>query len=122
MNPLTQANVLGKADREVFTKLMPSDYDEEKLAQVSQQKDVLFCAKAKEQGVPVCGIEPTLSFTQPQYTNLVIRAHTSTPGQNMSTFCTLIIDGQKRPTSFRSSRASGWCWRWQKKRTSAASR
>jgi HAD superfamily hydrolase (TIGR01509 family) len=46
-------NVHGKVDADVFKALMPSDYGPEELKAVSQKKDALFCAKAKELGVPI---------------------------------------------------------------------
>jgi HAD superfamily hydrolase (TIGR01509 family) len=46
-------NVHGKVDADVFKALMPKDYGPEELKAVSQKKDALFCAKAKELGVPI---------------------------------------------------------------------
>merc|ERR1712118_462352 len=46
-------NVHGKVDADVFKALMPSDYGPEELKAVSMKKDALFCAKAKELGVPI---------------------------------------------------------------------
>merc|ERR1719172_556562 len=46
-------NVHGKVDADVFKALMPSDYGPEELKAVSQKKDELFCAKAKELGIPI---------------------------------------------------------------------
>merc|ERR1712224_1031990 len=40
-------------DADVFKALMPKDYGPEELKAVSQKKDALFCAKAKELGVPI---------------------------------------------------------------------
>jgi HAD superfamily hydrolase (TIGR01509 family) len=46
-------NVHGKVDADVFKALMPSDYGPDELKAVSQKKDALFCAKARELGVPI---------------------------------------------------------------------
>merc|ERR1719161_2142658 len=44
-------NVHGKVDKDVFKALMPAHYGPEELKAVSEKKDALFCAKAKELGV-----------------------------------------------------------------------
>merc|ERR1719388_455562 len=46
-------NVHGKVDKDVFKALMPAHYGPEELKAVSEKKDALFCAKAKELGVPI---------------------------------------------------------------------
>merc|ERR1712193_272996 len=46
-------NVHGKVDADVFKALMPSHYGPEELKAVSEKKDALFCAKAKELGIPI---------------------------------------------------------------------
>jgi HAD superfamily hydrolase (TIGR01509 family) len=46
-------NVHGKVDADVFKALMPSDYGPDELRAVSEKKDALFCAKAKELGIPI---------------------------------------------------------------------
>jgi beta-phosphoglucomutase-like phosphatase (HAD superfamily) len=46
-------NVHGKVDADVFKALMPSHYGPKELKAVSEKKDALFCAKAKELGVPI---------------------------------------------------------------------
>merc|ERR1719191_2296138 len=46
-------NVHGKVDADVFKALMPSDYGPKELKAVSEKKDALFCAKARELGVPI---------------------------------------------------------------------
>merc|ERR1712224_198603 len=48
-----EKNVHGKVDADVFKALMPSHYGPEELKAVSEKKDALFCAKAKELGVPI---------------------------------------------------------------------
>merc|ERR1712149_130684 len=48
-----EKNVHGKVDADVFKALMPSHYGPEDLKAVSEKKDALFCAKAKELGVPI---------------------------------------------------------------------
>merc|ERR1719247_2211426 len=45
--------VHGKVDADVFKALMPSNYGPEELKAVSVKKDQLFCAKARELGVPI---------------------------------------------------------------------
>merc|ERR1711977_603863 len=51
--PFYIKNVHGKVDADVFKALMPSDYGPEELKAVSEKKDALFCAKAKELGIPI---------------------------------------------------------------------
>merc|ERR1711985_3233 len=46
-------NVHGKVDKDVFKALMPAHYGPEEFKAVSEKKDALFCAKAKELGVPI---------------------------------------------------------------------
>merc|ERR1719352_1773656 len=48
-----EKNVHGKVDADVFKALMPSNYGPEELKAVSVKKDQLFCAKARELGVPI---------------------------------------------------------------------
>merc|ERR1719487_179087 len=48
-----EKNVHGKVDAVVFKALMPSHYGPEELKAVSEKKDALFCAKARELGVPI---------------------------------------------------------------------
>merc|ERR1712100_724270 len=48
-----EKNVHGKVDADVFKSLMPAHYGPEELKAVSEKKDALFCAKAKELGVPI---------------------------------------------------------------------
>merc|ERR1719161_2072954 len=48
-----EKNVHGKVDADVFKALMLSHYGPEELKAVSEKKDALFCAKAKELGVPI---------------------------------------------------------------------
>merc|ERR1711937_376814 len=44
-------NVHGKVDKDVFKALMPAHYGPEELKAVSEKKDALFCAMAKEHGM-----------------------------------------------------------------------
>merc|ERR1719388_45348 len=48
-----EKNVHGKVDKDVFKALCPSHYGPEDLKAVSEKKDALFCAKARELGVPM---------------------------------------------------------------------
>merc|ERR1712193_598892 len=48
-----EKNVHGKVDADVFKALCPSHYGPEDLKAVSEKKDALFCAKARELGVPI---------------------------------------------------------------------
>merc|ERR1719446_1606112 len=48
-----EKNVHGKVDADVFKALMPSHYGPEDLKAVSEKKDALFCAKARELGIPI---------------------------------------------------------------------
>merc|ERR1719313_2750987 len=51
--PFYEKNVHGKVDADVFQALMPSHYGPEELKAVSEKKDALFCAKARQLGVPI---------------------------------------------------------------------
>merc|ERR1719301_187867 len=60
-------NVHGKVDADVFKALMPSHYGPEELKAVSRKKDALFCAKAKELGVPIIpGLGEALAMAKQQ--------------------------------------------------------
>merc|ERR1711937_527906 len=48
-----EKNVHGKVDADVFKALMPSHYGPEDPKAVSEKKDALICAKARELGVPM---------------------------------------------------------------------
>merc|ERR1719313_2924773 len=60
-----EKNVHGKVDADVFKALMPSNYGPNELKAVSEKKDALFCAKARELGVPIIpGLGEALSMAK----------------------------------------------------------
>ena len=55
----------GGVDKVVFKKLMPDHYTDQDLVKVGEQKDQLFCRKAKEIGLPhIDGLGPVLKYAK----------------------------------------------------------
>ena len=106
----------GGVDAEVFKRLMPADYSDEQLAEVARQKDALFCAKAREFGVPhIAGICEALQMAKERGMRCIAvtnapRVRRTTPRPEPAPDGSAAAHAEARPCGARRrSRRPSWC-------------